>query len=215
MVSPMQTFGDVLVVQDGTMRLSWQPLGGGLQAPVALWPNPVQRHRLDQHRERRAPLMVVLAAAEPPVYLLPEEARNVPASMHRLIETGEHVSEVRVPLLDWLPVSVAQRGRSFLEACLDWTRMRPELLVPPLILEDAPGVGESDVDGLGPVRFACRTAAHSFPLGAWRDLAERLFGVAAVEAGGEAGGTRVRKVPALCTGPDHGNRAPVYAASGS
>jgi hypothetical protein len=199
MTSPTQTFGDVLVVQDGAARLTWQPLGGGLQAPVGLWPDPAQRRSLERHHERRAPLLVVLAAAEPPVYLLPEEARRVPASMHRLVETAEHVCELRVPRLDWLPAPVMHRGRSFLEAGLDRTRTLPELLLPPLILEDAPDVGADEVAGMGPVRFACLTKAHSFPPDAWRDLAVRVFGGTGSKAdfddGGSTDGMRAHAAP--------------------
>jgi hypothetical protein len=187
MASPTQTFGDVLVVHDDASRVSWRQFAaGGLQAPVALWPSPTQRRRLDQHQARRAPLLIVMELAEPPIYLLPEEARRVPAALHRLVENDGPLCRLRVPRLDWLPAPLAGRGRRFLEAARARTGSLPGLLVPPVMLEDAPDTTHLHDDETGicddaPVRFACRTAQGSFPLTGWRDLALRLFGNAAAE----------------------------------
>jgi len=212
--SPTQTFGDVLVVHDDASRVSWRQFAaGGLQAPVALWPSPTQRRRLDQHQARRAPLLIVMELTEQPVYLLPEEARRVPAALYRQVENDGPLCRLRVPRLDWLPAPLARRGRRFLEASRARAGSLPGLLVPPIMLEDdEPGV----CDG-SPVRFACRTTQGSFPLTGWRDLALRLFGNAAAEVddadGYETQETDVARIEARSE--NAGRRVPAAVAGGA
>lgn len=104
---PTHTFGEVLVVHEGAARVSWQPVGDDMQAPLQLWPDLPERRQLDEHLERGAPLLVVL-----PSYSAPVD-----------------------PMLDWLPELDSARGLDFLATCKEWVRAMPGPLVPPLLLD--------------------------------------------------------------------------------
>lgn len=160
MTSPALAVDDALVVFDGTPRIVWRGLGGGLQAPVALWPSAGEREQIRRHLARRGPLLVVLSRTEQAVCLLPEEARQAPAELGVLPARDGYFFDLPVPVLDWMPGHLAERGRRFLAACLRRAAAVPGPMLPALLVE----AGAGDVERAGggvdaPARAGITTGA--------------------------------------------------------
>jgi hypothetical protein len=184
MESPTRVFGDKLVVMEGPARISWHTLVQGLQVPVALWPSAQQRVQVDRCLAGIDSMLIVLGCTGPTVSLLPEEAHRVPETMRPLLEQGDYLFELRIPLLDWLPSGLAERGMRFRESCRAWARTVPAPILPALLIEGGvegiagaggPWEREAGAKADDKIRFAWRTSSMPIADSALRQLAERIF----------------------------------------
>ena len=151
MHAPTQRHSGVLVVFEGRRRVAWSGPDNGTAAPTALWPTPAQRRGVAEAIERQAPLLVIIEHDTGPVALLPKEVPAVPAGLRHLIEEDEGLPALRVPLLDWLPEPLRERGHAFLAAAEARRSAAPAALLPELI---------TDEDSDQPVRFARRVSSR-------------------------------------------------------
>ncbi|TVL89912.1 hypothetical protein CD790_24200 [Streptomyces sp. SAJ15] len=147
---------------------------------------------MDEQLARRAPLLVVLDAPEATVPVLSEELARAPRRVHAALTRGEpmtgsgtpgsaplcatstrgeEITDLRVPLLDWLPGPLRRRGLDFLAESEETLARTPRALLPALLTDENPAPS-------APVRFArrllpgalseaCLAAAvrHLFPAG--------------------------------------------------
>lgn len=147
MTGPTLQLDDVLIVIEGSARLTWCRTDSMLWRLVGMWPTPQQQAEVAAKLDRGAPLLVVLTDVATAVPLLVEEFADVPADLSVLAEFTGDVGELHVPFLNWLPVGLRDRGRQFLDHSEKLRKDLPRVLLPPLFVEQ---VGQ---DGL-PVRFA-------------------------------------------------------------
>ncbi|WP_188114296.1 hypothetical protein [Streptomyces apricus] len=132
--------GNTLVVFDGPRRLAWRTSPSGDYAPTALWPSPAQAARVLDHLYGGGCLLVLLEQERISVPMYAEEAERLPpdvAARADLTSDGV-ISELHVPVLDWMPPALRERGLRFLEDSAGLLDKSPDLLLPHLIVEDPP-----------------------------------------------------------------------------
>jgi hypothetical protein len=206
---PTHRCADVLVVFEGPRRVIWNRGGcqGGPQigpqswVPAGLWPTAEQAAEVADHIGGGGRLFVVLEEAPAVVSLLAEEFAQAAPALVALADPAdrdEPVVDVRVPVLDWLPGSLRERGLRFLASSQAVMDRNPAALLPRLLLEEETG-GD-------PVRFARRVPPAGNALGHLAPVLDRVFAgrcacsgadVAATEGG--ACVARVAAFPQLIT----------------
>ncbi|HEY3690533.1 MAG TPA: hypothetical protein VGL46_09535 [Pseudonocardiaceae bacterium] len=127
---------DVLIVAEGSARLTWYRTGPARWRPVSLWPTHEQEAEIADRVDDGAPLLIVLAEMPTVVPLLTEELLDAPEELVRLAEFTGYLCELRIPFLGWLPPELRERGRTFFEE----TRQRghmPLSVRSPLLFEPA------------------------------------------------------------------------------
>ncbi|MFG3155354.1 hypothetical protein ACGF7W_25275 [Streptomyces sp. NPDC048219] len=132
--------GKTFVVFDGPRRLSWHASAPGDYIPTALWPSPAQAAEVMDHLYSGGCLLVLIEQERISVPMYAEEAERLPpdvAARATLTSDGV-VSELHLPVLDWMPAALRERGLRFLENSTRLLREEPDLLLPHLIVEDPP-----------------------------------------------------------------------------
>ncbi|WP_328495530.1 hypothetical protein OHS59_24385 [Streptomyces sp. NBC_00414] len=132
--------GNTLVVFDGPRRLAWRTSLSGDYTPTALWPSPAQAAQVLEHLYSGGCLLVLLEQERISVPMYAEEADRLPpdvAARADLTSDGV-VSELHLPVLDWMPPALRERGLRFLENSTGLLRESPDLLLPHLIVETPP-----------------------------------------------------------------------------
>jgi hypothetical protein len=140
---------DVLIVLEGRRRLRWSSCDDGWVLS-GVWPDTDELASLQRHLHERRPLFIVLDHALPEVAAPRDEVPTVPAGVIVRAEDDDTLKVV-VPVLDWLPPRLRQRGRQFAAEARARLWSTPTRDLPPFLLEDAP----ADDDH---VRFAQRTS---------------------------------------------------------
>jgi hypothetical protein len=111
----------------------------------------VQRRMVEDRLARQAPLLVIIDYDFGSVPLLPEEVPRVPAELRHLLWDDAGLPALDVPLLDWLPMPLRERGHAFMAASRARRSAGPAALLPELITDEHTGQ---------PVRFARRAGAR-------------------------------------------------------
>jgi hypothetical protein len=155
------------VVFDGPRRLRWSGPQDGSATPVALWPDPAQRRHVERHLLQQAPLLVIVDHDRGPVQLLSEEITTPPAALAPLLQGDQELTELHIPLLEWLPAPLRARGEAFLHRARAQRAATPRPLLPDLIVEDHPR---------SPVRIALRTSPRPLAEHELALTAQHIFG---------------------------------------
>jgi hypothetical protein len=160
-----QVYGKTLIIFEGR-RLSWSSITCGRSVPQALWPSATELAIVRRHIADGEPLLIILDHSTGAVPLLAEEIPDLPPMMRQLVvrQDGE-LADLSVPLLDWLPRDLRERGISFLHASLARKAATPPPILPDLLVED----------GTGAVRFASRVRDRMLPDYDITALADHLF----------------------------------------
>ena len=143
------TDGEVTVVLDGPARLRWSHRGPGEWLLCGLWPSGEEQQALLQRLAAGHPLLVVLEQRPATVSVYRQEVATELDRFESVFES-DVLLELAVPVLDWLPETLATHGRNFVACAAEMVRTTPEALLPALIMDD--GVVEANL------RFARRTA---------------------------------------------------------
>ncbi len=132
--------GETLVVFDGPRRLAWRTSVSGDYTPTALWPSPTQAAQVLDHLYSGGCLLVLIEQERVSVPMYAEEAERLsPDVAARADLTSDGVvSELHLPVLDWMPPALRERGLRFLENSTGLLRESPDLLLPHLIVESPP-----------------------------------------------------------------------------
>ncbi|MFJ3213192.1 hypothetical protein [Streptomyces flaveolus] len=133
--------GNTAVVFDGPRRLAWRRGGtAGDYAPTALWPSPAQLTEVMDHLHSGGCLLVLVDQERTSVPMYAEEAERLPADVaaRTTLTSDGVVSELHVPVLDWMPPALRERGLRFLHNSAGRLQDNPDLLLPQLIVEDPP-----------------------------------------------------------------------------
>jgi hypothetical protein len=145
--SPMLRSGNTTVVYEGPRRLVWRRTGATGWVPTGLWPTPAQAAELITELNRGGRLLIVLEPGPHTVHVMGEELAAAPAPVRKLAEQpGDDPAELIVPMLDWLPESLRQRGIRFRNQCASLLDRFPLALLPRLLVEQS-------VEPGCPVRF--------------------------------------------------------------
>lgn len=108
---------EILVVREGSHRISWHRLDAALWQPDAVWPAPEQAHQIELHLDRGGRILVLLdpdlkvedGAVRVPV--MREELLTAPPAVRVLAEDDDPVlTHLTVRLLDWLPAHLQAAG---------------------------------------------------------------------------------------------------------
>ncbi|MFD6289861.1 hypothetical protein [Streptomyces sp. NPDC060205] len=162
--------GNTLVVFDGPRRLSWRTSVSGDYTPTALWPSPAQAAEVLDHLHGGGCLLVLLEQERITVPMYAEEADRLPpdvADRAELTSDGV-VSELHLPVMDWLPPALRERGLRFLEDSAGLLRGSPDLLLPHLIVETPPYRPQN-------LRFARLRTPRPFSEDRLAPVTDRLF----------------------------------------
>ncbi|WFB09902.1 hypothetical protein LRS74_24810 [Streptomyces sp. LX-29] len=162
---------------------------------------------MDEQLARRAPLLVVLDAPEATVPVLSEELARAPRRVYAALTReepmtasasastgpaplcatsprGEEVTDLRVPLLDWLPGPLRRRGLDFLAESEEALARTPRALLPALLTEEDPAPSTS-------VRFARRLLPGALSEACLAAAVRHLFPAVRNEPGQPAGPARL------------------------
>ncbi|MEW2570694.1 hypothetical protein [Streptomyces sp. NPDC047070] len=182
--------GNTLVVFDGPRRLSWRRSVSGDYTPTALWPSPAQAAEVLDHLHGGGCLLVLLEQERISVPMYAEEADRLPpdvADRAELTSDGV-VSELRLPVMDWLPPALRERGLRFLEDSAGLLRESPDLLLPLLIVETPPYRPEN-------LRFARLRTPRPFSEDRLAPVTDRLFTAGIPDVPGIPGADDVAGIP--------------------
>lgn len=162
--------GRTLVVFDGPRRLSWHASRNGDYTPTALWPSPAQAAEVLDHLYGGGCLLVLIEQRRTSVPMFAEEAERLPQDIAaRTTLTGDGVlSELHLPVLDWMPDPLRERGLRFLEHSAEQLLGMPDLLLPQLLVEEPPHRPDN-------LRFARPRTARPFADGRMEPVTDRLF----------------------------------------
>lgn len=138
----------VLVVHEGESRLQWLGSAADWQL-VGMWPDAIDRRRLDEHLAAGRPLLVLLDSATAVVPMWRTELR-IPESEFEQVSADGDLLEVTVPFLEWLPDELRERGQRFRAGTSAAMERIPVALQPAVVVED-PALRQ------GSVRFAWRS----------------------------------------------------------
>jgi hypothetical protein len=141
--------GDVTVVLDGPARLRWSHRGPGEWMLCGLWPTGEEQRALLERLAAGHPLLVVLEQRPATVSVYRQEVATELDRFESVFES-DALLELAVPVLDWLPETLATHGRNFVACADELVRTTPEALLPALIMDNG-GVEAN-------LRFARRTA---------------------------------------------------------
>jgi hypothetical protein len=168
--SPILRRGNTLVVFDGPRRLLWSAPEPGRHTPTGLWPAPGQAAEVLDHLADGGNVLVVLDQERFTVPMYSDEAARIPAELaaRTTITSDGVLSELHLTALDWLPEHLRQRGRRFLQQAGRLIAEHPDLLLPPLLLEE-PGPEPSNL------RFVRLRSARPFDQDRIASLGDRLF----------------------------------------
>ena len=147
--SPVLRDGEVTVVLDGPARLRWSHPGPGQWLLCGLWPTGEEQRALLQRLSAGHPLLVVLERRPATVSVYRQEVATELDRFASVVES-DALLELAVPVLDWLPETLATAGRNFVACADELARTTPQALLPALIMDN--GVPEANL------RFARRTA---------------------------------------------------------
>ncbi|WP_405584598.1 hypothetical protein [Streptomyces sp. NBC_01190] len=178
--SPTLRCGNTLVVFDGSRRLVWSASSTTNYTPVALWPTPEQAAEVLDHLAGGGNLLVMVEEETTTVPMYAEEAARMPAELtERISLTSDGVlSELQIPALDWLPEPLRQRGLRFLRDSARRLAHYPDLLLPPLLMEE-PGTEPESADTLDSadtnVRFARRRTVRPYSDDRLAPVSDHLF----------------------------------------
>jgi hypothetical protein len=197
---------EILVVREGSHRITWRRLDAALWQPDAVWPTPDQAHQIELHLDRGGRVLVLLdpdlavedGAARVPV--MREELLTAPTAVKALAEDDDPVlTHLTVRLLDWLPAHLQAAGLN---------------VIPRLLGEQAPS-GQPAISGErcdrthDQVRYARLTRPRT-PSGEELDALARL--AFPVNAAQSAGTTLNLRDLSRSGGRTDRTRQPVYAA---
>lgn len=158
---------EVLIVVEGTARLTWRRTGAARWQPMGLWPTPEQQADVADRLNRGAPLLVVLETTPAIVPLVAEEVAETPDELMWVMEITESFGELHIPFLSWLPPELRTHARRFLDRSEDVYRT-PRVLRPSLLLDEFSPEAPA-------VRFARWLAPGSPPLDELRAVAAHLY----------------------------------------
>jgi hypothetical protein len=132
--------GSTLVVFDGPRRLTWRKSSPGEYTPTALWPSPAQAAEVMDHLYSGKGLLVLLEQERISVPMYAEEAERLPPDVtdQATLTSDGVVSELHLPVLNWMPHELRERGLRFLSNSACTVRSRPDLLLPHLLVESPP-----------------------------------------------------------------------------
>jgi hypothetical protein len=161
--SPTLRSGNTTVVWEGPRRLVWRRASATRWVPTGLWPDAEQAAELAEDLGNGGRLLVVLSPSPTTVQLLAEELADAPPAVQRL--AGDHSPasrpghandplDLEIPLLDWLPEPVRQRGIRFQAECAALLAEYPPALLPRLLVE-------RPRDPASPIRFVHPVPASS------------------------------------------------------
>lgn len=155
----------VLVVHEGPRRLRWQTSAPDRWQLVGLWPEHSDVDRLIKMIQDDEPVLVVLPGADVHVDVLDHEiAMPLDGFAHVSSEGG--VTELTLPVLEWLPEPLRSRGLLFADQATAALAGQPRGLRAPLLVER---LNEECA-----VRFAQRTRA-AMTDAAFADAALQVF----------------------------------------
>ncbi|MFI7504709.1 hypothetical protein ACIBVL_40810 [Streptomyces sp. NPDC049687] len=132
--------GSTLVVFDGPRRLTWRQSSSGDYTPTALWPSPAQAAAVMDHLYSGGSLLVLVEQERISVPMYAEEAERLPSDVadRATLTSDGVVSELHLPVLDWMPPALRERGLRFLRDSAGKVRSEPDLLLPHLLVESPP-----------------------------------------------------------------------------
>ncbi|WP_405590987.1 hypothetical protein [Streptomyces sp. NBC_01190] len=162
------------MVFDGSRRLVWSASSTSAYTPVALWPTPQQAAEVLDHLASGGNLLVMVEQESTTVPMYTEEAAQIPAELiERITLTSDGVlSELHLPALDWLPEPLRQRGLRFLRDTTRTMSNYPDLLLPPLLMEDT---GTEPQPHGSNVRFARRRTVRPYTDDRLSPVSDHLF----------------------------------------
>jgi hypothetical protein len=130
---------DVLIVFEGRQRVLWSGPDTGDATLRGLWPTTEERGALHTRFEHELPTLVIVSRDTPHVPLLPEEADSAPEHLRPLIDRDGDLPELRIPLFDWLPEDLRERGMAFLATAEALQGSLPPALQPELLVDSDHG----------------------------------------------------------------------------
>lgn len=160
-----------LIVFDGQPRLTWLRTAPSRWTPTHLWPDDQQRQQIATHLRQEAPLLVVVSEPVTCVPVLEEELTHAPQELKACTDVTDGLGDIRVQQLDWLPNSLRQRGRKFLERSMLERAATPPAFRPPLLIDDvSPHADETHV------RFAYVTGTLGYAETTLISVITHIFG---------------------------------------
>jgi hypothetical protein len=112
---------EILVIREGSHRITWERIDAALWQPTAVWPTPEEAERVRAHLERGGRVLVLLdpelqapdGAVRVPV--LREELATAPERVKALAESDhpagpDPLVDITIRLLDWLPAHLQAAG---------------------------------------------------------------------------------------------------------
>jgi hypothetical protein len=174
MSAPVLRDGDLTVVLDGVDRLRWSRQGVAEWSLYGLWPTGEERRDLLERLAEGHPVLVILEQGPSTVSVYRQEVATGLDRFASVIES-DPLLELAVPVLDWLPEPLADRGRRFVVRSDELVRTTARALLPTLIVDDeAAGAN---------LRFARRTARSGSGIGCL-DAARQVFASRSLAAAG-------------------------------
>ena len=134
---PTMSCGDVLIIFEGAARVAWRRSGLSRWRPTGLWPDPAQRIELLDRLSSNRGVLVLLESGPPTVAMLSDEFAGASEAIRSLAmadNQGDPVT-LRIPLMDWLPEPLRERGLAFHRQTVDASRTFPRALLPAILLE--------------------------------------------------------------------------------
>lgn len=160
--------GGALVVREGVHRLRWNRSHRGFTL-AGLWPEPAERDFVSRQIEASRPLLVLFDREMPVVSVLSDELDQLPPGLTVLAD-DRGVVDLEVPMLDWLPQPLRERGLRFAARAAATEAATPVHQLPPLLVETG-AVAQAQV------RFARRTRTPAVVNSEFLDAAvSDLFG---------------------------------------
>jgi hypothetical protein len=163
---------DVMIVLEGRRRLRWS-IAGDSFVLTGLWPDERELANVNRHLDAGRPLLVVLDYEPVDVPAFENEVFDLPPGLD-IRRCGGDMLELRVPLLNWLPVDLRRRGLTFAGHAASAMDATPACDLPQLLFDEA-ARGEQ-------IRFAQRTrSCPRITDQLLREAAASAFEIAAAE----------------------------------
>lgn len=124
----------VLVVHEGPRRLRWHTSAPDRWQLVGLWPDRSDVDRLLARIHRDEPVLVVLPGDDVRVDVMDHEIA-MPLDGFTKVSPMSGVTELTLPLLEWLPEPLRSRGLLFADQATAAMAGQPRGLLPPLLVE--------------------------------------------------------------------------------